>query len=108
MNKNRSTGISLRNFHRSETAHTLFALFLLFKQFFLSCNITAVALREDVLAQGFYCFPRDYLPADAGLNRHFKKLARDMLFQLFSHFAGAGIRAVRVDDKRQRVYHLAV
>ena len=41
-----------RDLHRAELAHFLFAFLLLFEQLFLSRDVAAVALGENVLAHG--------------------------------------------------------
>ena len=94
--------------HRAEVSHLLLALFLLFQQLFLSGNVAAVALGKHVLAHGLYRLPGDDPSADGGLYGHFKKLAGNVLLQLFTQPAGAGIRLILVGDKAQCVHSVAV
>ena len=97
----------LRNLHRAELAHPLFAFLLFFQQLFLSGDVAAVALGKDVLAECLARFAGDDFAADGCLNRHLEHLTRDVLLELFCHLAGTGIGAVGMDDKGEGVHHLA-
>ena len=73
-----------RHLHGAERAHFLFALLLLFQQLFLSADIAAVALGENVLAHGLDGLARDDAPADGRLNG-ISKSWRGILSLSFSH-----------------------
>jgi len=59
---------------RANASHALFALFLLFKQLFLSGYVAAVALGKNVLAERLYGLAGDDFAADGRLNRDFEEL----------------------------------
>ena len=90
----------------AELAHLLFALLLLLEQLFLSRDVAAVALGENVLAQRLDGLPGDDLAADGGLDGNFKLGAGDVLLQLFADLPGAGIGVVRKEDEAQGVHCL--
>ena len=85
--------------HRAQLAHPFFALFLLFQKLLFPGDVAAVALGQNVLAHGLYRFPGNDLAAYRRLNGYLEQLARNMLFQVFRHLAGAGIGFVRMDDE---------
>ena len=95
----------LRHLDRSELSHALFALFLLFKQLFLSGYIAAVAFGKDVFSERLDRFARDYLARNRHLYRHFKKLARNVILQLFGNSAGfvVGIVGMMIILAKKRV-----
>ena len=66
----------------AELAHLLFAFLLLFEQLFLSGDVAAVALGENVLAHRLYGLACDDLAADGRLNGHLEQLTRDVLLEL--------------------------
>ena len=99
----------MRNFYRTELAHTLFTLFLLFKQLLFTRYIAAVAFSEHVLR---ICLSsvssRYYLAAHGYLNGNFKHLARDIVLKLLGYSARSRICLFGVNNKREGVYHIAV
>ena len=68
----------------AQIPHLLFSLFLLLQQLFLSGDIAAVALGQDILSHGFYGFPGDDAPADGRLDGTSKSW-RGILSFSFSH-----------------------
>ncbi len=80
----------LRDRHRPDVLHALLALLLLFEEFAFAAHVAAVALCQDVLAEGFDGFSRDDLAADRGLDGDFELVAGD----LFAEFGAEGAAAV--------------
>src|SRR5699024_1038281 len=72
----------LRHLDGADVLHPLLALLLLLQQLALAGDVTAVALREDVLPDGADVLPGDDPRADRGLDRHLELLARDELLEL--------------------------
>ena len=62
----------------------------------------------DIFAERFDGFSCNDLTADCRLDRHFKQLARDIVFELFCDFSCSCICFVRVNDKRQCIDNIAV
>src|SRR5450432_1331135 len=60
-----------------DALHSFLSFFLLLEQLAFARNITAVALRGDVLAQGRDAFARHDLAANRRLDRHLVELTRD-------------------------------
>src|SRR5207248_3246301 len=93
----------LRDLHRPHHLHALLAFLLLLEQLALSGDVTAVALREHVLALRLHGLARDDLPADRGLDAHVEHLLRDEPAELvYEHSAGLW-RALAVRDDREGV-----
>src|SRR5437870_3683094 len=93
----------LRDLDRSHHLHALLALLLLLEELPLAGDVTAVALREHVLALRLHGLARDDLPADRGLNAHVEHLLRDEPAELvYEHSAGLW-RALAVRDDREGV-----
>src|SRR5690348_9447971 len=67
----------LRNLHGTHHLHALLALLLLLQQLPLTGDVTAVALGEDVLADGADGLAGDHAGADGGLDRYLEGLPRD-------------------------------
>ena len=67
----------LRDLHRANAFHSLFAFLLLFEQFHFPGHIAAVKLGGDSLALPFDGFSRDDLAADRYLQRYFKLMPWD-------------------------------
>src|SRR5690606_40376437 len=74
--KGRDEGL-LRDLDPPDGLHPLLAFLLLLQQLALAGDVTAVALREDVLANGADVLPRDDARPDRRLDRHLELLARD-------------------------------
>src|SRR5205807_6067280 len=100
--KHREEGL-LRDLHRPHHLHALLAFLLLLEQLALSGDVTAVALREHVLALRFHGLARDDLPADRGLDAHVEHLLRDEAAELVHEDATGLLRAPAVGDDRERV-----
>ena len=98
----------LRNFYRAQLPHSLFTLFLLLQQLFLTGNIAAVALGKHVFPHGLNGFSGNDLAADRRLYRHLKQLPRNVLFQLLHDFSCPFVCLVGVNDKRQGIDNFAV
>ena len=86
----------VRYLDRTELAHLLFTLFLLFEKLLLTGDITAVALGKNVLAHCLDGLSRDYLAADCRLNGYFKKLTRNVFLELFNYLSCSCIRLLGV------------
>src|SRR5260370_26869450 len=71
----------LRNIDLANALHALFAFFLFFEEFAFACDVTAVALAQNVFANGRNRFARDHAAANRGLNGHLQHLPRDQLAQ---------------------------
>src|SRR5438067_1495737 len=69
----------LRNLHAADLLHPLFPFLLLFEQLSLSRDVSAVALRQHVLAHRFDRFTGDDAAADGRLNRDLEHLPRNQL-----------------------------
>src|SRR5207245_1543665 len=72
----------LGNIHFAHPLHPPFAFFLLFQQLALAGDVTAVALRQDVLADGSDGLAGNDPVADGGLDGYLEHLAGDQ----FPHF----------------------
>ena len=72
----------LRHLDPADLLHLLLAFLLALEQLALARDVTAVALREHVLALRLHRLAGDDAPADRGLDRHVEQLARDQLAQL--------------------------
>ena len=94
----------LRNLYASDLTHFLLALFLFLKKLLLPGNISAVALRQDILSQGFHGFSGNNPGINRRLNRDVKKLAGNLLLQLFTHLTPPVIGGIRKYNERQGVH----
>src|SRR5690242_7422793 len=90
----------LRDLHGTHHLHPLLALLLLLQQLPLAGDVTAVALGEDVLADGADGLAGDHAGADGGLDRHLEGLPRDELAQLGDEPHAVRVRRVLVRDRR--------
>src|SRR5665213_4422939 len=97
----------LRHLYPADLLHALLALLLLLEQLALTRDVTAVALREHVLAARLHGLARDDPRPDRRLDRDVEHLARNLLAQLLDEQLAALVGEVTVDDERQRVDHLA-
>src|SRR5882762_7619373 len=97
----------LRNVHLADALHAALAFFLFFEEFAFARNVAAVALGENVLADGGDGFARDHAAANRGLDRDFKHLPRNELSQARHQIAPALSRKLAMDDQRQRVDRFA-
>src|SRR5262249_46158363 len=75
----------LRDLDPADLLHPLLSLFLAFEEFALPGDVSAVALREHVLALRLDGLASDDPAADRGLDRHVEQLARDQLAELRRH-----------------------
>src|SRR3954471_13390962 len=75
----------LGNFDAADLLHALLALLLALEQLALARDVTAVALREDVLALRLHRLAGDDPAAHRRLDRHVEQLARNELAQLRRH-----------------------
>ena len=71
-------------------------------------DVAAVALGDDVLAEGLHGRAGDDLGADGRLDGHLEHLPRDDFLELDADVAAAVEGAVAVDDDGERVDRLAV
>ena len=92
----------------AELAHLLFALFLLFQQFFLAGDVAAVALGQHILAHGLDRLAGDDLAADGRLNGDLEEVARDVIPQLLADATALGVGVVAEDDHGQSIHGVAV
>src|ERR1700687_3345501 len=97
----------LRDVDLADALHAALAFFLLFEEFAFAGNVSAVALGENVFADGRDGFARDDAAADSGLDRHFKHLARNEFSQKRHQIAPAFSRKLTMNDQRQRVDRFA-
>src|SRR5699024_9530757 len=81
---------------------------LLLEELALARDVTAVALREDVLADRADRLARDDARPDGRLDRHLELLPRDELLELAGHHDAVRVRLVLVDDRAERVDLLAL
>src|SRR6185436_4691891 len=98
----------LRDVHASDALHSLLALLLLLEELALPRDVAAVALREDVLADGLDRLAAQDLPADRRLDHDLEQLARDQLLHLRGEGPALHLRLVPVADEGERVDRLAV
>src|SRR5260370_3635495 len=93
----------LRNVDLADALHAALAFFLLFEEFAFAGNVSAVALGENIFADGRNGFARNHAAANRGLDRHFKHLARNQFSQARDQVAPALRRKLAMDDQRQPV-----
>src|SRR5271169_6942821 len=93
----------LRYLDPPELAHLLLAGLLFVEQLALAGGVAAVAFGGDVLAQRADRLARDDLAADRRLHRNLEHVRRDQLAQLLHHRAATRLRAIAVDQHRERV-----
>src|SRR4051794_37743647 len=98
----------LRYLHLPDLPHALLALLLLLEELALAGDVAAVALGDDVLAEGLDGLARHDLAADCGLDGDLVHLPRDQLLQLLAHAAAAALGHRAVDDHREAVHPVAV
>ena len=89
-------------------AHAFFTFFLLIKEFSFPGGIAAIAFGRHVFAHGRNGFARNDLAANGRLNRNFKEVARDKLFEAFAHLASAAFRIIAVNQHRERINGIAI
>src|SRR5580704_401117 len=97
----------LGDINLTDALHAALAFFLLFEEFAFARNVSAVALGENVFADGRHGFARDDAAADGRLDGYFKHLARNQLTQARDQFAAAFRSEIAMDDQRQRVHRFA-
>ena len=93
---------------RAQGAHLLLALLLFLQQLFLSGDVAAIALGQNVLAHGLDGLPGDDLAADGGLDGDLEELAGDVLLQLLAQPSRPGVSLILVGDEGQGVHLVAV
>ena len=81
---------------------------MFFEQLALSCDVTAVALGEDVLSHGADRLAGDDPAADRRLDRHVEHLAGDERLELVHEVAAVVDGVVAVGDKREGIDRLTV
>src|SRR5713101_2658618 len=91
----------------ADALHALLAFFSFFEEFAFAGDVAAVALGQNVFANGRDGFARDHAAANRGLDRHFKHLPRNQFSQACHQVAPALRRKVAMDDQRQRVHRFA-
>src|SRR5262245_32036600 len=69
----------LRNIDLADALHAALSFFLLFQQLALARDVTAVALCDNVLADGRNILAGDDPASDRGLDGYFEHLSRDEL-----------------------------
>src|SRR5258706_3907832 len=97
----------LRNVHLADALHAALAFLLFFEEFALARNVAAVALGENVFADGRDGFARNDAAANRGLDRHLKHLPRNQFSQARHQVAPALGRKFAMDDQRERVDRFA-
>src|SRR4051812_9926281 len=105
--KDRQEGF-LRDLDRSHLFHALLALLLLLEKLALAADVSAIALRENVLADRLHRLARDDLRPDRRLDDDLEQLPRDQLLQLVGDLAAPVVRLVGVADDAERIDRLAV
>src|SRR4051794_6957713 len=98
----------LRNVDPPDGLHPLLALLLLLQQLALTGDVAAVALGQDVLADGADVLAGDDARADGGLDGHLVLLPGNELLQLGGHHQAVLARLVLVHDLAERVHRLAL
>src|SRR4029079_16233400 len=88
----------LRYLYRANLLHPLLSLLLLLQKLALAGDVSAIALREDVLAQRLHACARNDLGSDRGLIRHLEQLPWNEILQLVRDLAAPLVRLVLVDD----------
>ena len=88
-----------RYLNRSELAHLFLAFLLLFKQFLLTCYISAVAFCKYILAECFDGLSCNYFSAYSCLYRYFKELAGDIFLKLFGDLARSSVCLFLMHDE---------
>src|SRR5712692_10903484 len=71
----------LRDVYSADALHAALAFFLFFEELAFARNVSAVALGENVFADGRDSFARNHTAANRGLDRHFKHLPRNQFSQ---------------------------
>ncbi len=91
----------------ADALHALFAFLLLFEELALAGDVAAVALGEDVFADGADGLAGDDAAADRGLNGNFEHLARNQFAKAAHQIAAAFVGLIAVADDGERVHRLA-
>jgi hypothetical protein len=99
---------ALWNFHIAHLTHSFLTRFLLFEQFALTADITAITLRSYIFSNGRYILTRYNLGTNGSLNRNFKLLFGNQVLQFFADFLAQVMRVIAVDDGTECIYLLAV
>src|SRR5882762_5277899 len=97
----------LRDIHLAYALHALFAFFLFFEELAFAGDVAAVALGQNVFADGCYRFAGDYAAANCGLNGHLKHLPRNQFSQPRDQVAAALVGLFAMANHGQRVHRLA-
>src|SRR5207245_8930470 len=93
----------LWDLHGSHHLHPLLAFLLLLEKLALAGDVTAVALREHVLALCLHRLARDDLPADRRLDPDVEHLLGDESPQLGDEHSPRQLRPIPMSDDRERV-----
>ena len=99
---------TLRDVHRADPLHAVFALLLLLQQLPLPAHVAAVALGGHVLADGLDRLSADDLAADGGLQGDLEEVAVDLLLELLQEVPAAALGLAAVDDEAQGLDGVAV
>ena len=91
----------------ADALHALFAFFLFLEEFALAGDVAAVALGDDVFADGGDGLTGDDLGADGGLDGDLEHLAGDEFAHLGDEGFAAVVGGVFVDDDGEGVYGVA-
>ena len=92
----------------AELTHLLLAFLLLFQQLFLTGDVAAVALGQNVFAHGLDGLAGNDLAADGSLHRDLEQVAGDVIPQLFADAAAFGVGVLPEHDHGQGVHGVAV
>ena len=78
---------TLRNFDRTDLAHSLLTLLLLLEKLSLTADVTSITLCSHILSNSLHSLSRDDLCTDSRLNRDIELLARYEFLELLAHLA---------------------
>ena len=87
---------------------SLLTFLLFFQKLLLTADITAVALGKYVLTHGSYCLTGNDLASDSCLDRNFKKLSRNLFFELLTHLSSSLISTSRKYNKGKSIHFFFV
>src|SRR5262245_49059168 len=88
----------LRNVYFADALHAALTFFLFFQQFAFTRDIAAVALGENILADGGDGLPRDHSIANRRLNGNFKHLAWNEFLHFFDQRFSPRIGEIPMND----------
>src|SRR6266852_6172843 len=97
----------LRDVDLADALHALLAFFLFFEEFAFTADVAAVALGQNVFANGRDRLARDHATANCRLNRHLEHLPRNQFAQAGHQVAAALVRLLAMANHGQRVHRFA-